>query len=146
MLVRSSRPSERKLRAYVPAAINSGASDAQLMYEAEYVQVTASNFRLQANSRQGDLGTTYFALVLVSDGDAPNALGNFNAAGNYYEPTQNVILSGVLDPQSVNYFSSNYSRKMRKGDALWLLTANVELAAPGNQSLPSYSLQFTITN
>lgn len=65
----------------------------------------------------------YFALVFVPEGLGAGHLNIQNTAENhsYYEPNQNVILAGVIDPRKVYVFKTRLARNLNSGDRIYYL-------------------------
>ena len=68
-------------------------------------------------------GVHYFALVFVPEGLGAGHLNIQNTAENhsYYEPNQNVILAGVIDPRKVYVFKTRLARNLNSGDRIYYL-------------------------
>lgn len=84
----------------------------------------------------------YMALVYVPEGTTPNALnlGNPGAAASFYEPNQNVILTGILNPDNrAQTFRTRLARNLNAGDSIFLL-----LRSPVNQAFEGAALAITV--
>ena len=113
------------------------------MWEAEEAG-TITNFSLDV----GIVGQSAVAycLVYVPEGYDYNDINFPAVTDDLYNPTKNVIISGILnaganDPADDDHKFSRYSRKVVPGDRIALLAY-----APTNQSLVNWELNFTVIN
>jgi len=118
---RVSRPTDRTVRAGTNTA-TAGTQSTMYMYTATD-PCTATRFRL-------DIGTItelpcVYALVYVPEGYDVNTITYPATTVDLYNPTMNVLISGVItDNQVEDHKSSRYSRKLRIGDRIALILYN----------------------
>jgi len=120
---RKSRPSDRKIRAATTTLTSAGTTYTGYLYTADVPQ-TARGIRLDCGMRQdgGGAGIVAYALVVVREGYNTNDI-NFPAINDdLYNPTQDVLISGVLTEGSVEDHKFNMiGRKLRQGDRIALV-------------------------
>ncbi len=110
------------------------------MYTATDPQ-TATKFRLDTGVNSSAISQPIaYALVLVPEGYDSNDLNYPATTTDLYNPTANVLISGVITDATVeDHKSSRYSRKMKTGDRIALLYYNA-----GTTAVPvSFEINFT---
>jgi len=127
---RRSRPTDRVIQAQTTTA-----SPVTTVVAYNYLAdepVTATNFRLDIGTSANSAPIAY-ALVVVPDGYNANTLTYpTSAPTNFYEPVQNVLISGVISINNnglEDHKSSRYSRKLKEGDRIALLIYNAYASA-----------------
>ena len=141
-IYKTKRPSERFVRA---GSTNTPPSTTAVGYVWEAQEAgTITNFKLDTgmdNSIGGSSAIAY-ALVYVPEGYNANTLTYPALTDDMYNPTKNVLISGVLnDVANEDHKSSRYSRKVVRGDRVCLL---YYYSAPsGTPAVVSFELNFT---
>ncbi len=134
---RTSRPTERIIRADNPVLTTPGATVTSFMYTASEPQ-TVTKFKLDTGIQGTFTGTLAYALVVVPEGYSANPLTYPATSTDLYNPTVNVLISGVLTDTAVeDHKSSSYSRKLKTGDRIALLYN------PTAASQVGYEISFT---
>ena len=102
---------------------------------------TATNFKLDIGQFSGPQPVPY-ALVFIPDGYTANYVTYPSVPPvNFYEPSQNVLISGVLTSTGhEDEKFSRYSRKMATGDQIALLVRNLSLTT---EIVCAFELSFT---
>jgi hypothetical protein len=125
---RSSRPSERIIRGSTVIADSSATTDA-FVYTADVPQ-TVTRFKLDigiagvttGNSPSDFALPLVYALIHVPEGYPANPLTYPAITTDLYNPTTNVLISGVVtDPTLEDHKSSSYGRKLKTGDRIALI-------------------------
>ena len=138
---RAKRPTERFVRAGT-SAVPVGTTTTGYVWTAQETG-TISNIKLDTgmDSATGSTEAIVYAMVYVPEGYNANPLNYPALTDDLYNPTKNVLISGVLNSQDMeDHKSTRYSRKVVKGDRLCLLYRPV--AASGSQTV-SFELSFT---
>lgn len=67
--------------------------------------------------------SVYFAVVFVPEGTTANQLqiSADQTISSFYEPNQNVIMSGIFDNNQVYTFRSRLSRNLNSNDSVWIV-------------------------
>ena len=138
-----SRPNNRVIQAGRVSVPFGGATATGYLFTATD-PCTATNFKLDTGALVQLTDPIAYALVYVPSGYATNNLNYPTAPGvsNLYDPSHNVLISGVLSTNSDNedHKSSRYSRKMNSGDRIALLY----YSADPNSAVPvGWELSFT---
>jgi hypothetical protein len=90
---------------------------------------TVKSIKLDIGARGANLIMPY-ALVVVREGYDANLLNYPVVQGDMYNPTMDVLISGVITDQGNEDHKSNaIGRKLKTGDRLCLLVANSTAAA-----------------
>ncbi len=133
---RSVRPTNRIIRAASDEVPVSSQSEAYV-YTAEDPQ-KVTNFRLDIFTTSGV--TVPYALVMIPEGYNANTMTYPATSDDLYNPTNMVLISGVLIDNTQDHKWSRYSRKLNPGDriALLLLNSSASVAAD-----VSFQLSFT---
>ncbi len=85
-----------------------------------------------------------YALVVVREGYSANALTWPAITEDMYNPTMDVLISGVITDSGVEDHKSNWiGRKLKKGDRLCLVIALVG-GQPGDQSRVTFEMNFSV--
>ena len=137
---RSSRPTERIVRAGSTGQISTGNQVSAYVYTATDPN-TATRFKLDTGfSASTAGGPVVYALVYVPEGYNINNIVYPAVTDDIYNPTKNVLLSGVLTDNAIeDHKSTSYSRKMAVGDRIALIYYN----ASSSQVDASFELSFT---
>ena len=122
---RQKRNAERIIRSGV-AAVGVGVQSAVYTYTATKACV-AKNIKLDIGATE--VGATNVAwpyvLVVVREGYNPNLITYPALSDDLYNPTMDVLISGVLtDSQSEDHKSNFIGRKLKAGDRLCLIVYN----------------------
>lgn len=134
---RTSRPTERIIRADNPVLATAGVTVASFMYTVTDPQ-TVTRFKLDTGIQGTFNGTVAYALVVVPEGYNNNAISYPAITTDLYNPTTNVLISGVLTDTAIeDHKSSSYSRKLKTGDRIALLYN------PSAATQVSYEISFT---
>ena len=146
-----SRPTDRVIRA---SAVELSLPDATFVAY-EFVAdkpCTASQFALDigmlsATGATADSTVIAYALVFIPDGYTANNLHYPTTTNDFYEPTKNAILTGVLTDYTIeDHKRSRYSRKLSSGDRIALLSMRPSIAGmPGSATSAPYELNFTVS-
>ena len=139
---RRSRPSERKIRAGEVSLGLAGTTYTGYVYEADVPQ-TVRSIRLDTGKvsfqNEVDDQAIVYALVVVREGYNTNNLNYPAVNDDMYNPTQDVLISGVLTGNSVEDHKFNtIGRKLKAGDRLALLYRSV-----AETEKASFELSFT---
>lgn len=81
------------------------------------------------------------ALVYIPEGTAPHPLNYSGTNDSIYEPSQNIILSGVFDPTNTFRISTRLARNLNQGDRIGLLIRGM---LPDSVSGIEYSIRFMV--
>ena len=141
-IVRPKRPTERFVRAGKSVVPPSVTTTGYVWTAVETGTVT--NIKLDTGMDR-DPATALqnaiaYALVYVPEGYNANALTFPALTDDLYNPTKNVLISGVLNSTAMeDHKFTKYSRKVVRGDRLCLLYYNTDAA---NQEV-SFELNFT---
>ena len=136
---RARRPTDRVIRA-ASTLVSGSTTTTGYVWTCEQ-PCTITNFKLDTGSDTGSLAIAY-AWVYVPEGYNANAITYPSLASDMYNPTKNVIISGVLNGTSTeDHKSSRYSRKCVAGDRLALLFYD---SSPSGTSTVSFELSFTV--
>ena len=123
---RPKRNAERRVRAG-HSFVSSGLQVAAITYTADDAQTVRSiklDVGLTTNAEGLVTGVPY-ALVRVPEGYNPNSIVYPAIADDMYNPTEQVLISGVLTDGSVEDHKYNsYGRKMKAGDRMILIVYN----------------------
>ena len=134
---RAKRPSDRIIRAAsgdVPAT----ATTRSFVYTASVPQ-TARSIKLDVGATTNE--PIAYALVYLPEGYDYNPIVWPAISDDLYNPTKNVLISGVLTDNSVEDHKTNrIGRKLATGDRIALLVRNTSSTATANFS---FELSFT---
>ena len=119
---RPKRNAERVIRA-ASSAVTVGTQQTAYTYTAAQA-CTVKSIKLDLGMTLGDVGTTTvpYALVVVREGYDANTL-NYPAIGNdLYNPTMDVLISGILTDGGIEDHKYNaIGRKLKKNDRICLI-------------------------
>ena len=134
------RPTERIIRA---STVNVPQQTTAIgyLYTANEPQ-TVTNFKLDTGITTSTAGPVAYVLVHIPEGYNANNINYPADTADLYNPTNNVLISGVLTDNTVeDHKFSRYSRKLKTGDRIALLYYN-PLGSGG--AIPvSFELNFT---
>ena len=118
---RAKRNAERHVRGG-QSNVTGGTQQIAYTYEAMEACVVRS-IKLDIGVRNGDSQTTMpYILGVVREGNTVNNLVYPAVNADMYNPTMDVLISGVLTSDGVEDHKSNYiGRKLKKGDQIFLL-------------------------
>ena len=130
---RRKRNSERIIRSGA-ATIGVASQSAVYTYTATKACV-AKNIKLDIGATE-DAATTVacpYVLVVVREGYNPNLINYPALTDDMYNPTMDVLISGVLtDSKSEDHKSNFIGRKLKKGDRLCLIVLSAAASASVN--------------
>ena len=121
-VVRPKRNAERHVRAGV-STIGSGTQQTAYTYTASQACVVKS-IKLDFGITSGSVGTTAcpYAVVVVREGFNANNLNYPALTNDLYNPTMDVLISGVLtDPAVEDHKTNMIGRKLKAGDRICLI-------------------------
>ena len=127
---RRKRNTERIIRSSF-ATVNAGTQSAVYTYTAAKACV-AKNIKLDFGAIEGTAGDIAcpYVLVVVREGYNPNNITFPATTNDLYNPTMDVLISGVLtDATSEDHKSNFIGRKLKAGDRLCLIVYNTLSAA-----------------
>ena len=138
---RAKRNAERHVRGGQSNVVG-GTQQIAYTYEATQACVIRS-IKLDIGVRIGDSQTTVpYILGVVREGNTVNNLIYPAVNVDMYNPTMDVLISGVLTSDGVEDHKSNYiGRKLKKGDQLFLLVRNFN--ASGNNDV-CFQVSFSV--
>ena len=138
---RAKRNAERHVRGGQSNVVG-GTQQIAYTYEATQACVIKS-IKLDIGVRIGDSQSTIpYILGVVREGNSVNNLVYPAVNVDMYNPTMNVLISGVLTSDGVEDHKSNYiGRKLKKGDQIFLLVRNH--GSTGNNDV-CYELSFSV--
>ena len=128
-VVRPKRNCDRHIRAGVIAMPNPATTYTGYVYTASSAQ-TVRSIKLDLGMAAGistvSNQTVAYALVVVREGYDANAITYPATTTDMYNPTMDVLISGVLTDESVEDHKFNsIGRKLKQGDRLCLLVRSV---------------------
>ena len=130
---RTARPTDRKIKAGtqtlspVPSGGTMGSVPAYVFTATE--PLTARNIKLDIGLSASS-GTTIastkcvYALVIAREGYSPNQLNWPALSEDLYNPTMDVLISGVITGTNDDHKINRIGRKMKPGDRMVLLMGN----------------------
>ena len=138
---RAKRNAERHVRGG-SANVVGGTQQIAYTYEATQACVVKS-VKLDIGIRSGDSQSTMpYILGVFREGNSVNNLIYPALTDDMYNPTLNVLISGVLNSDGIEDHKSNYiGRKLKKGDRLFLLVRNYN--ATGNNDV-AFEISFSV--
>ena len=129
---RQKRNVERIIRSG-SANMSAGTQSAVFTYTATKACV-AKNIKLDIGAKE-DLSSTIqcpYVLVVVREGYNPNLINWPALTDDLYNPTMDVLISGVLTDRATEDQKSNYiGRKLKAGDRLCLIVSNTSSSSVG---------------
>ena len=139
---RPKRNAERRVRAGTSTIPGPG-QVAAITYTADQAQ-TVKSIKLDMGVVSGINGALYnipYVLVRVPEGYNPNTIIYPAISDDMYNPTEQVLISGVLtDTGTEDSKYNSYGRKMKAGDRLMLICFN----ASNDGVTVSFELNFTV--
>ena len=125
-VIRRKRPTERIVRAGVATLPSQGSAPNVIGYVFTAKENgTVSNFKLEnciISMGTGTNTTVPYAVVYVPEGYNANNLTWPAVVDDMYNPTKNVLMSGILiNSENRDFKSSRYSRKVVPGDRICLI-------------------------
>lgn len=101
----------------------------KLSFNIEQLQVIDQNQNATAHDAR-----IMFALVYVPEGTAPSVpvLGQGNIATSFYEPNQNVIMTGICDNHQIYNFKTRLARNLNSGDSIALVFLQLDKVEEAN--------------
>ena len=139
---RPKRNAERRVRAGT-SSIAGASQVAAVTYTAPDAQ-TVKSIKLDLGVVGGIDGGLYnipYVLVRVPEGYNPNTILYPAISNDMYNPTEQVIISGVLtDTGTEDHKYNSYGRKMKEGDRLMLICFN----ASNDTVTVSFELSFSV--
>ena len=138
---RAKRNAERHVRGGSSNVVG-GTQQIAYTYEATQACVVKS-IKLDIGIRIGDSQSTMpYILGVVREGNSVNNLIYPAVNVDMYNPTMDVLISGVLTSDGVEDHKSNYiGRKLKRGDQIFLLVSNH--GSTGNNDV-CYELSFSV--
>ena len=138
---RAKRNAERHVRGGQSNVVG-GTQQIAYTYEATQACVVKS-IKLDIGIRIGDSQSTMpYILGVVREGNTVNNLIYPALTDDMYNPTMDVLISGVLTSDGIEDHKSNYvGRKLKKGDRLFLLVRNYN--ASGNNDI-AFEISFSV--
>ena len=134
---RPKRPSDRIIRA-ASGPVTATATSRTFVYTATVPQ-TALNIKLDVGATTDEV--LVYALVYLPEGYDYNPIVWPAITDDIYNPTKNVLISGVLTDNSVEDHKTNrIGRKLATGDRIALLVRNTSASATAQFS---FELSFT---
>lgn len=82
-----------------------------------------------------------FALIYIPEGTAPHPLNYSDTSSSIYEPSQNIIASGVLDPINTFRLSTRLARNLNAGDRIGLIIRGY---APDSITGTDFNIRFMV--
>ena len=121
----SRRPSDRIVRAGQTGSIPASTQVQAYFFQASE-PLTATRFRLDTGAASSATPTGVYCLVYVPEGYDVNDITFPAVTDDLYNPTKNVLISGVLTQGETteDHKFSSYSRKLATGDRLALVYYN----------------------
>ncbi len=136
-----SRPSEKIVRVGQVTTVP-GSNIQGYIYTAESPQ-TVMNIKLDVGASQLGAAVPHaYALVLVEDGYQANNINYPALTTNMYEPSQNILISGIITDGAIE--DNKYlriGRKLKTGDRICLLF--LQTAPSTGNSIMGFELSFT---
>lgn len=82
-----------------------------------------------------------FALIYIPEGTAPHPLNYSETSNSIYEPSQNIIASGVMDPSNTFRLSTRLARNLNAGDRIGLIIRGY---GPSGVSGVEFNIRFMV--
>ena len=137
---KAKRPTDRVIRAGTTGPITPGTQADAYVFEAD-TPCTTVNFKLDCGANTNS-ATLAYALVYVPEGYNINTINYPAVTDDLYNPTKNVLISGILTDQEMqDHKYSRIGRKMATGDRIALIFYNWNTISVSHQA--SFELSFT---
>ena len=138
---RAKRPSDRKVKAGNIVLATPGTTVVGYVFQPT-VAGTVKSIRLDIGLTSGGSVPTAYALVVVREGYDANSLIYPAIASDLYNPTMDILISGVLTDNAIEDHKVNMiGRKLKQNDKIALLAMS-----PTGAGEAAFELSFTFMN